>query len=296
MRSRTSAASQVDARRRQDPQPGVRHHAAPLYRGHHHRARDRPRSVLDVAARRLRRPDGCILLAIETSCDETAAAVIAETGDAGRPWELLSNVIASQADSTASGAASSPSSRPGSTCATSAASSIARWSRHASARRIRRGRGHARARPRGLAAGRRGVRQGGSMVARNAADSRFITWPAISNRWSCSTAKCRCRRPCSSSPAATRASYLVEASRAISAARPHARRCGGGGVRQGRQAARPRLPGGPVIDRLARKGDDRRIAAVPRMTHADRNAPTATAPPGCYRRRSSAGSISASAD
>ena len=26
------------------------------------------------------------LLAIETSCDETAAAVIAETGDAGRPW------------------------------------------------------------------------------------------------------------------------------------------------------------------------------------------------------------------
>jgi N6-L-threonylcarbamoyladenine synthase len=38
------------------------------------------------------------LLAIETSCDETAAAVIAETGDAGRPWALLSSVIASQAD------------------------------------------------------------------------------------------------------------------------------------------------------------------------------------------------------
>ena len=37
------------------------------------------------------------LLAIETSCDETAAAVIAETGDAAKPWELRSNVVASQA-------------------------------------------------------------------------------------------------------------------------------------------------------------------------------------------------------
>ena len=37
------------------------------------------------------------LLAIETSCDETAAAVIAETGDAARPWRIRSNVVASQA-------------------------------------------------------------------------------------------------------------------------------------------------------------------------------------------------------
>ncbi len=36
------------------------------------------------------------LLAIETSCDETAAAVVAETGDAARPWLLKSNVVASQ--------------------------------------------------------------------------------------------------------------------------------------------------------------------------------------------------------
>jgi len=36
------------------------------------------------------------LLAIETSCDETAAAVIAETGDAAKPWQLRSNVVASQ--------------------------------------------------------------------------------------------------------------------------------------------------------------------------------------------------------
>jgi N6-L-threonylcarbamoyladenine synthase len=38
------------------------------------------------------------LLAIETSCDETAAAVIAETGDAAKPWTLRSNVVASQAE------------------------------------------------------------------------------------------------------------------------------------------------------------------------------------------------------
>ena len=38
------------------------------------------------------------LLAIETSCDETAAAVIAETGDPARPWQLKSSVVASQDD------------------------------------------------------------------------------------------------------------------------------------------------------------------------------------------------------
>jgi N6-L-threonylcarbamoyladenine synthase len=37
------------------------------------------------------------LLAIETSCDETAAAVIIETGEAGRPWTIGSSVVASQA-------------------------------------------------------------------------------------------------------------------------------------------------------------------------------------------------------
>src|SRR5687767_13290148 len=37
-----------------------------------------------------------IVLAIETSCDETAAAVVEETGDAQRPWRIRSNVVASQ--------------------------------------------------------------------------------------------------------------------------------------------------------------------------------------------------------
>ena len=38
------------------------------------------------------------VLGIETSCDETAAAVVASTGEADRPWRILSNVIASQVE------------------------------------------------------------------------------------------------------------------------------------------------------------------------------------------------------
>ena len=36
------------------------------------------------------------ILGIETSCDETAAAVVAETQDPQRPWAIRSNVVASQ--------------------------------------------------------------------------------------------------------------------------------------------------------------------------------------------------------
>jgi N6-L-threonylcarbamoyladenine synthase len=38
-----------------------------------------------------------LILGIETSCDETAAAIVEETGDPARPWAVRSNVIASQA-------------------------------------------------------------------------------------------------------------------------------------------------------------------------------------------------------
>jgi len=37
-----------------------------------------------------------IVLGIETSCDETSAAVVEETGDVSRPWRIRSNVVASQ--------------------------------------------------------------------------------------------------------------------------------------------------------------------------------------------------------
>jgi N6-L-threonylcarbamoyladenine synthase len=36
------------------------------------------------------------MLGIETSCDETSAAVVEETADAAKPWAIRSNVIASQ--------------------------------------------------------------------------------------------------------------------------------------------------------------------------------------------------------
>src|SRR3989440_5513331 len=36
------------------------------------------------------------ILGIETSCDETSAAVVEETGDEARPWAIRSNVVASQ--------------------------------------------------------------------------------------------------------------------------------------------------------------------------------------------------------
>jgi N6-L-threonylcarbamoyladenine synthase len=37
-----------------------------------------------------------IVLGIETSCDETSAAVVEETGHIARPWRIRSNVVASQ--------------------------------------------------------------------------------------------------------------------------------------------------------------------------------------------------------
>lgn len=37
------------------------------------------------------------MLGIETSCDETAAALVEETGDAARPWRIRASVVASQA-------------------------------------------------------------------------------------------------------------------------------------------------------------------------------------------------------
>jgi N6-L-threonylcarbamoyladenine synthase len=37
-----------------------------------------------------------LILGIETSCDETSAAIVEETGDAARPWAIRSNIVASQ--------------------------------------------------------------------------------------------------------------------------------------------------------------------------------------------------------
>ena len=37
-----------------------------------------------------------LILGIETSCDETSAAVVEETGDGAKPWAIRSNIVASQ--------------------------------------------------------------------------------------------------------------------------------------------------------------------------------------------------------
>ena len=56
-------------------------------------------------------------------------------------------------------------------------------------------------------------------------------------------------------------------------------------------------PGGPAIDRLAREGRDDRAFSfpVPRLTHADRNAPRADGDRTCCRRTSRVARTSASA-
>ena len=72
-------------------------------RDHHRAAASRGRRIARVA----RAIDGSltpaaayddrmIILGIETSCDETAAALVEETGDAAVPWRLRSSVVASQ--------------------------------------------------------------------------------------------------------------------------------------------------------------------------------------------------------
>jgi N6-L-threonylcarbamoyladenine synthase len=38
------------------------------------------------------------ILGIESSCDETAAAVVAEVDDPARPWQIRSSVVASQVE------------------------------------------------------------------------------------------------------------------------------------------------------------------------------------------------------
>ena len=78
--------------------PGVRRDPAPLHHRHHHREGHLRAAVQREPERGLRRRHSVSvnLLAIETSCDETAAALVAETGDPARPWRVRSSIVASQ--------------------------------------------------------------------------------------------------------------------------------------------------------------------------------------------------------
>ena len=130
--------------------------------------------------------------------------------------------------------------------------------------------------PRRLAARRRVVRQGVRAGRAASRSCRCITSPATSSRCRSRTASCRCRPPSSSSRAGTPAS--------ISSPSPGAYRLIGRTRDDAAGEAYDKVakllglgyPGGPVIDRLAREGNDRAFDfPTTRLTHADRNAPRA---------------------
>ena len=219
-----------------------------------------------------------LILGIETSCDETSAAVVEETGDPERPWAIRSNVIASQVlRSIGNGAASCPSSRRGSTFATSAGSSNARsQTPQAIVERSGRHRGHAGAGPGRIAAGRRRVRQGVRGGRRPAA-----------RRGSSSGRTHRVARPAERRAAAPgrRARRVGRPHEPVSRARSPASTSFSAApetMRRGKRTTRWRscwasaIRAARSIDRLAQGGNDRAVALpTTRLTHADRNAPDA---------------------
>ena len=81
------------ARRRQHLESGLRRDAAPLIAGIiTEKGIIRPPYSGDAARAAFEAVRLMTVLGIETSCDETAAAVVAETGDPARPWRSRSNV------------------------------------------------------------------------------------------------------------------------------------------------------------------------------------------------------------
>ncbi len=130
------------AGRRGHPQSGLRRDAGALHHRDHHREGHRPPRLHDQPAAAVRgsrararllaaRPSApprspqstaVLILGIESSCDETAAAVVEETGAPDQPWRgPLERHRLAGGDCIASGAASCPNWPRGSTCATSAA-------------------------------------------------------------------------------------------------------------------------------------------------------------------------------
>ena len=185
------------------------------------------------------------ILGIETSCDETSAAVVEETGDAAKPWAIRSNVDrVAGADPPRVGRR-----RAGARVA-------AAHSRHLRRRRARARRGGATWRDLGAIAVTQGPGLVGSLLvgvsfAKAARPRRACRWspfiisPATSNRSSCRTARCRCRPSCWSSRAATPAciSSSARARTSCSAARATMRRarrttrwrsCSASAIRAGR--------------------------------------------------------------
>ena len=238
------------------------------------------------------------MLAIETSCDETAAAVIAETGDPARPGASSPASSRRRPRSTANGAASCPSWRRGSTSATSAAWSRRRWKGGRSRGRRRRRRGHA------------GPGLVGSLLV-GVAFAKAFAWarglPVVPVHHLAGHIESLVLahgelpllpRRCSSSPAATPAS--------ISCPRPGRYQLIGRTRDDAAGEAYDKVakllglgyPGGPVIDRLAREGGNERAYDFPGGAADACRSQRAAArrrPRACCRPTSRGASISASA-
>jgi N6-L-threonylcarbamoyladenine synthase len=221
------------------------------------------------------------LLAIETSCDETAAAVIAETGDASRPWAIRSNVVASQANLHREWGGVVP--------------------ELASRQHLRdicgvvdRALEQAEIGYRDL--GAVAVTQGPGLVGSllvGVAFAKSIAWshglPLIPvHHLAGHIESLVLQHGELPLPAAVlvvsgghTSLYLVRTAgqyQLIGRTRDDA---AGEAYDKVAKLLGLGYPGGPVIDRIARQGNDEAYALpVPRMTHADRNAPAATAPPG----------------
>jgi N6-L-threonylcarbamoyladenine synthase len=221
------------------------------------------------------------LLAIETSCDETAAAVVAETGDAAKPWQLRSNVIASQAAIHREWGGVVP--------------------ELASRQHLRDICGVVE---RALADGGAGwtdldaiaVTQGPGLVGSllvGVAFAKSLAWsyglPLVPvHHLAGHIESLVLQHGELPLPAAVLVVSGGHTSLYLIATPGHYQLIGrtrddAAGEAYDKVAKLLGLgyPGGPVIDRLARTGNDRAFALpMPRMTHADRNAPGSTAPPG----------------
>ena len=283
----------ADAGRRADPQSRVRRDAAPLHHRHHHRARH-------LHARRTRESLKQALEAdrVDVRPDEPARDrdVVRRDGGGRRrrdrrrragPGDPLEHRRVAGGDPSRVGRR-----RPRARVAAARPRHLRR--RRGGARRRRRSRSTTSARVAvtqgpglvGLAARRRGVRQGVRLVARHSGRSRCITSPATSSRSTLAHGELPLPAAVLVVSGGHTSLYLIATPGRLPADRPDARRCGGGGVRQGGEAAGARVSG-RAGDRSRSRGratTARCDFPAARLTHADRNAPGATAT-GCCRRR-----------
>ena len=212
------------------------------------------------------------ILGIETSCDETSAAVVEETGDASRPWAIRSNVVASQATIHRpwGGVVPELASRQHirDICGVVArAMGDAGDAGDLDAIAVTEGPG---------LSGRCSLACRSRNPPRRPRSYRWFSCtilPGISSRWCCTMANCRCRLWCSSYPAATPAFTSCGSLERINSSAGRATTLPAKRMTRSRScSAWPSRR--PVVDRLARTGNDRAIALpTTRLTHADRNAP-----------------------